>query len=160
MATRTLPALILVFSSGLAGCNGSSSPTAPSVTAASAVPQQPAPSAPAGLWGVTLFGVVSEVTAAGETPVEGVWVYCDACGKVGHTSAYTDANGYYSFTGDLDHDGGIWVNPGVPTLILVGKEGFQDPPGLPRSPRMPSGPGWREVTISGDTRFDITLVQR
>ena len=115
MTTRTLPALMLVMSAGLAGCNGSSAPTAPSVTAAPAVPQQPAPNAPAGLWGVTLFGLVSEVTPAGAVPVEGVWVYCDACGKFGHTSAYTDANGYYSFAGALDEDGGIWVNPGLPT---------------------------------------------
>jgi hypothetical protein len=110
---------------------------------------------------VTLFGVVWGESPTGSAPLAGAVVYCDACGEEGHTWARTDGNGYYSFSGDLSQGGGIWVNPGVPIPLLVGKEGYGDPAGLPpRSPRSPTGPGWREVTVDGDTRFDMTLVQQ
>jgi hypothetical protein len=46
----------------------------------------------------TLSGLVFEVTASGPVAVEGVQVYCDSCGELGHTSAYTDASGLYSFS--------------------------------------------------------------
>ena len=51
----------------------------------------------------------------------------------------------------------MWVAPGVPTPIAVGyyNKDYEDPPGLPA---MRQGPGWREVLIDGDTRFDIELV--
>jgi hypothetical protein len=102
---------------------------------------------------VTLSGVAYENTPAGRTPIEGVAVYCEPCGFETHTWAYTDANGFYSFFG-------VWLDA-RPTRIFARKEGFTDPPGLPRpTPPNPSGPGWREVRIDGDTRFDIELVRR
>lgn len=97
----------------------------------------------------TLSGVVFERTEAGTAPIEGVHVYCDACGSpVGHTSAYTDAHGQYSFS---------YTYAGVITL-LISKDGYGDPPGVPPS-RVQR---WlqREVAIGGDTRFDIELVPR
>ena len=84
-------------------------------------------------------------------PVADVSIYCDACGESGHSWLRSDVNGYYSFSGDLDAGGGIWLSTG-PTLLLVAKEGFQDPPMV--------SPGRREVRIDGDTRFDIELVRR
>ena len=53
----------------------------------------------------------------------------------------------------------VWVVPGVPIPIAVGyyNKDYEDPPGLPA---MGHGPGWREVLIDGDTRFDIELVRR
>ena len=70
-----------------------------------------------------------------------------------------DDNGFYHFSGDFASGGGVWVTPGIPTDILVGpyNKDYEDPPGLPPSRR---GPGWREVLIDGDTRFDIELVRR
>jgi hypothetical protein len=72
--------------------------------------------------------------------------------------AIADDNGFYHFSGDLATGGGVWLTPGVPTPIAVdyNKE-YEDPPGIPPSRR---GPGWRDVLIDGDTRFDIELVRR
>jgi hypothetical protein len=102
----------------------------------------------------TLSGVVFETTTTGRSPIEGVRVYCELCGAETHTDAYTDANGFYSFTG-------VW-NAGVfPTSIWSVKEGYRDPEGLARpTPPNASGPGWREVMVNGDTRYDIELVRR
>jgi hypothetical protein len=50
------------------------------------------------LSGVTLYGVVFELTPTGQMPLADTQVYCDACGEFGHTSAFTDANGFYSDT--------------------------------------------------------------
>ena len=50
---------------------------------------------------------------------------------------------------------------GFTNPLIVRKEGYDDPTGLP--PRTwPGSPllGWRDVTINGDTRFDIELVRR
>jgi len=44
----------------------------------------------------TLSGVVYEETPMGRAPVEGVDIYCDACGsEFGHTRVFTDTNGVY-----------------------------------------------------------------
>jgi hypothetical protein len=55
----------------------------------------------------------------------------------------------------------VW-NAGVrPTSLSATKAGYADPPGLPvMTPPNPSGAGWREVMVVGDTRFDIELVRR
>jgi hypothetical protein len=90
-------------------------------------------------------------------PVLGVSVYCDACGEVGHTTRTTDASGFYSFSGDIARGGGVWISAGIATPLIVTKEGYRDPPGLPPGP---VSQGWREVTVKGDTRFDIQLVPR
>jgi len=103
---------------------------------------------------VTLSGVVFEPTPTGRAPIEGVTLHCGACGAETHAWAYTDSEGRYEFIG-------VWLD-GVPTTsIWVGKDGFGDPPGLPTS-GLPHrfGLGWREVTIDGNTRFDIELVRR
>jgi hypothetical protein len=48
---------------------------------------------------VSLSGVVTERTTDEQTPIEGVRVYCDACGATGHTWRFTDKNGPTRFTG-------------------------------------------------------------
>jgi hypothetical protein len=108
---------------------------------------------------VSLSGVVYELTPTGRRPIAGAIVYCEPCGKETHTFATADDNGLYHFSGDLATGGGVWVAPGVPTPIAVGyyNKDYEDPPGLPA---MRQGPGWREVLIDGDTRFDIELVRR
>ena len=144
--------LILALTAGWAGCDGgtSSVPTAPSVTS-SPPPPLPAPGAPV-LRDVTLSGVVYEETPTGRVPIEGVDVYCEPCGAETHSWASTDSNGFYSFTG-------VWVES-LPTRLWIGKDGYADPAGLPRpTPPNPAGPGWREVRIDGDTRFDVQLVR-
>jgi hypothetical protein len=135
-------------------CDGgtqSPSPGAPSVP----VPQ-PGPAPPPAnsyqLSDATLSGVVSEMGSDGQAPIEGVRVYCEAC-EPGHADAITDASGVYGFHG-------VWVSPLAPTTLWVNRSGYQDPAGLPAPTTSPSGPGWREVTVNGDTRFDIQLVRR
>jgi len=143
----------------LGGC-GSDSPATPLTP--SPIPQAvvPAPTpGPTTLRGVSLSGVVYELTPTGRTPIAGAIVYCEPCGKETHTFATADDNGFYHFSGDLARGGGVWVSPGVPTPIAVGyyNRDYEDPPGLPA---MRQGPGWREVLIDGDTSFDIELVRR
>ena len=102
---------------------------------------------------MSLSGVVYELTPTGLTPIAAAVVYCELCGEETHTFATADDNGFYNFSGDLARGGGVWVVPGVPTPIAVGyyNKDYEDPPGLPA---MGHGPGWREVLIDGDTRFD------
>jgi hypothetical protein len=147
--TKSAPSgfLLWLLAVGLAGCD-SRGPTSPTSVAQQTV--RPAAGPPPGLHGVTLFGIVFETTAVGQVAVADVSIYCDACGQSGHTWLRTDANGYYSFSGDLAAGGGIWLSAG-PILVWVAKEGFQDPLGVL--------PGRREVRINGDTRFDIELVR-
>ena len=146
---------LLMIAAGLASCD--SAPTSPT-SAAPSLPPAPPPAAPPPvnanptLTPGGLSGVVSELTADGLLPIEGVELYCDACGEFGHTWVTTDASGAYDFGG-----GGIWLYPGSPrTTILVHKDGYDDPGGSP-------GPlQWsqRYVTINGDTRFNFQLVRR
>lgn len=143
--------IALLVAQGLAGCGASgrsSMPTAPSLPgpATSVAQAAPAVFAP----NVTLSGLVFERIDDAQVPIEGVDVYCEPCGEETHTRTYTDKKGFYSFTG-------TW---GSAFSILVRKEGYQDPPGMPINRGFPNGPGWRDVTIDGDTRFDIELVRR
>jgi hypothetical protein len=75
-------------------------------------------------------------------------VYCDSCGSPhGHTEAYSDTTGAYSFA---------WSANG-PHRLLVRKGGFRlaNPGG--------NYPGYAEFitpTVNGDTRFDIELVRQ
>lgn len=80
----------------------------------------------------TLSGVVSEMTPTGQVPVEGVHVEWSDL----HDVSMTDTNGFYSFSGVPAGLNSLWVN----------KAGYQA--------------GTRQVTITGDTRFDIQLVRR
>ena len=149
--------LILTLAAGLTGCDGSASslPAAPSTTTPppTTAPPPTTPWPGGNLVDVTLSGTVYEVTATGRAPIEGVTLYCELCGAETHTWAYTDATGFYRFTG-------VWVD-GRPTPVHVRKDGYADPVGVPGStPPNPSGAGWREVMVNGDTRFDIELVRQ
>jgi hypothetical protein len=154
---------VLVVALGCGGCSGSDSlatPLTPSPPPPqAAVPAPPASGFPPGqLMGVSLSGVVYELTPTGRTPIPQAYVYCEACSTETHMFVLADDNGFYHFSGDLATGGGVWVAPGVPTDIAVNyNKDYEDPPGLPPSRR---GPGWREVLIDGDTRFDIELVRR
>jgi hypothetical protein len=96
-------------------------------------------------------GVVSEVTPSGLITLEGVRVYCETCGVETHHSAYTDANGFYSFKGLYYQEFAIWVS----------KDGYVDPAGMELNKVFPVGRGWRDVKISGDnTQFDMQLAHK
>ena len=158
------PGGVLMLALALAGCSGSGSLPTPVSPSPSLPPPVvvPAPPWPAGtgyaLRGVSLSGVVYELTPTGRTPIARAAVYCELCGEQTHTWAAADDNGYYHFSGDLATGGGVWLQSGVPTPISVGSnKDFEDPPGLPA---LRQGPGWREVMIDGNTRFDIELVRR
>ncbi|HET7695826.1 MAG TPA: carboxypeptidase-like regulatory domain-containing protein [Vicinamibacterales bacterium] len=95
-----------------------------------------------------LSGVVFEMTAAGQVPVEGVELYCDSCGSpVGHTFVYTNAAGAYRFE---------WSQNGVHPLFVT-KAGYDifDPTG-----ELLDSYGRIHATVRGDTRFDVQLVRR
>jgi len=146
-----LPVLVLA----LAACSDSSSSwTAPAPLAPSPPPTRPSdpPSfPPAGytLSNVTLSGVVFEDTLNGRAPIEAVSVYCELCGAETHTWTSTDSNGFYEFIG-------VWTSGINATPVLVRKDGYIDPVGLPKL----TNPGWREVVVNGDTQFDMQLVRR
>lgn len=96
----------------------------------------------------TLSGMVYEVTPSGRVPIGGVELYCDSCGSPeGHTFVHTDADGLYSFS---------WAFNGV-TPLFVTKPGYAivDPTGTSID-----GFGRLNITVSGDTRFDIQLAPR
>ena len=146
--------LVLVLVAALAGCDGAS-PSAPTL------PSTPPPPPTATrtrsiptMLDVTLSGVVFELTPSGRAPIEGVTLHCGACGAETHAWAYTNSKGHYEFIG-------VWLDGSPATDISVEKDGFGDPPGRP-TPGLPHpyGPGWRTVTIDGNTRFDIELVRR
>ena len=143
----------LVFVAALAGCDGGS-PSAPTLPSTPPLPPTIPTRIIPGMLDVTLSGMVFELTPSGRAPIEGVTLHCGACGAETHAWAYTDSKGFYEFIG-------VWPDGFPVTAIWVDKDGFGDPPGLltPGLPH-PSGPGWRAVTIDGDTRFDIELVRR
>ena len=88
--------------------------------------------------------------------IEGVVVYCEQCGESTHNFAYTDSAGNYVFPP------GVWTEgrPDFPVRLWISKKGYKDPAGVPpNTPPNPSWPGWREVVINGDTRFDAELVR-
>ena len=173
--TTVVQLILLLLAQGTLACSGpDSSASPPSPTAPSAVPPpaRVAPCAapgsvsgcPTTRVGASLSGMVYELTPEGPVGIPGAAVYCEACGLITHTWATADASGFYRFSGDLATGGGIWLSPGVLTVIGVEHKAYQDPPGLPplRGPlgHIPTGPGWREVLIEGDTRFDIELVRQ
>ena len=155
MTNRVRTRIVLsVLALAQVGCGHSEpSPTAPSPSNVPVVPQAGAPVYT--LSNVILSGMVFEETANGRVGIAGADVYCEPCGADTHTWALTDANGLYHFTG-------VWTNPGhFPTRISVGKSGYVDPAGIPTpTPPNPSGQGWREVVVIGDTRFDMQLVRQ
>ena|SRR5687768_15819139 len=103
---------------------------------------------------VTLSGFVFADTPTGRVPVEALWVYCEPCTQETHAGTYTDARGFYSFTG-------VWRELSHSRIQMrFAKAGYTDPEGLPTPPRQLPGTGWREVEINGDTRFDVLLVRQ
>jgi len=160
--------VVLSCSIVTAGCDSRRAiiPTAPTPPVVATTPA-PAPASffygPGySLQGVSLSGVVQEITSTGtRLPIEGANVYCDACGAFGHMWTTTDGNGFYHFSGDLAAGGGIWLTGDGLTPLLLGKGGYQDPPGLPPLISRRQDPsGWREVRVNGDTRFDMLLIRR
>jgi hypothetical protein len=162
VTTRTRTAIMCaVLLQGLAGCTGSTEvPSAPSPPVASPAPPVGQPAGDSVLADATLSGMVYEVaidSSSRHVGLEGVSVYCEQCGESTHNFSYTDPKGEYVFPR------GVWTEgrPSFPIRIRVAKDGYQDPAGLPKpTPPNPSGPGWREVVIHGDTRFDMELVRR
>ncbi len=154
--TKGMPAVVfvLVCSAALTGCGESDSPTGPSPAPQAIAAPSPSLGQRDTLAGVSLFGVVYQTTSDGQEPIADATLYCDACGEFGHTWAHTDANGYYSFSGDLAAGGGIWLPAGGRILLNVVRDGYGDPPDLPTPALAPREGGWREVLVNGDTRFD------
>jgi hypothetical protein len=163
MANRTHTGILtFVLATGLVGCDRGRGPwpTAPSATVP-LPPPVPNTGGPAySVADVTLSGVVYEVTSAGPVPVEGVIV---ENGEGEYT--VTDAKGIYKLRP-------IWVcpcsyNPTVragTTYLWVSKNGYTDPPNQPASVFWAPGThlgerGWRDVTINGDTHFDVQLAR-
>lgn len=145
---RYLPVFFLLFIAvGMSACGSSRGPTAPTAPPTAVVPPAPVPQ-PGPQPTYTLSGVVSEVTAAGSVPAEGVQLYCDSCGSPdGHTFTSTDANGSYTFA---------WTRNGVHPL-LVWKDGYLviDPSGA-----LSDGRAVKNATVDGDTQFNIQIVRR
>lgn len=155
MRTQTRASAIataMVLATLVLGCSDERAPS-PTAPTPPQTPSTPTPASPAILY--TLSGVVFEVTSAGNTPVEGVEVYCEQCGPPdGHSLRCTDANGVYSF------DGASGVTAGRIELLLA-KRGYI----LPNQPDLsgPSGNSWMgrlSVTVTGDTRYDIQIIQK
>jgi hypothetical protein len=136
---------ILLAAASTVSCSNSDTFSTP----VSATPIPPPVSAPAPVpTPNTLRGIVFESTAAGRVAVAGVQVYCDSCGSPdGHTFAYTETDGSYSFS---------WAFDGVVPL-LVKKDGYSV---LAASSTFPDGTGVRLATVRGDTQFDIELARR
>jgi hypothetical protein len=150
--------VLLGLAQGLAGCGSSgpspTPPTAPSSVSPAPIPPPLPPPTGSFAYGAgyvlveaSLSGVVFEMTQTGQVPVPDVSVYCDACGEVGHTWQTTDAAGFYKFSGDVARGGGMWLSPANTAYLIVKKDGYRDPPVL-------------NVTVKGDTSFDIQLVRR
>lgn len=133
----------------MAACGGGGqSPVSPT-PAATPAPEPTPPPAP--LLGGTLYGLVFEQASNGPVPVAGVWVYCDACGPVGHTGMYTDDNGAYRLEGA----------PAGSTLLLLAKAGYK----LPRPDLILPNPnsgymGGMNAAVNGDSQFDIEVVRQ
>jgi hypothetical protein len=176
MTNRTLLGfLFFVLATGLAGCNDASpsSPTAPST----AQPQQTPPPTGGGsrdsynLANVTLSGVVYEMTPMGRVPIEGVPVSSDWFHLFPAPPAQgviTDSQGFFSFrpVWVCPCSWAPWVDAGI-TSIWVDKDGYEVPAWEPASvfgrrldPDVRPDLRLRDVTINGDTRFDIELVRR
>ncbi len=152
--------LLLVLAAGLPGCDGGR-PSVPSGPSTLPPPQTPSPGNSAfSVADVTLSGVVSEVTPNGLVPLEGVGV-SNGEGEY----AVTDANGFFSIrpVWVCPCSAQPWIEAGT-TLLWLYQDGYDDPAGQPPSlfarGLVNPGPGWRDVTIDGDTRFDTQLVRR
>jgi hypothetical protein len=148
--------VLLALLLGLAGCHGGTDNTSGPSPVQPSVPVTPSGDS-AVLVGATVFGVVYEVAATGRAPVAGVSVYCDSCGATGHTWKTTDANGYYSFSGDLAAGGGVWVGARGPINLLIAKTGYRV---VDAATTFPDGSASVAIVVHGDSRLDIQLAQQ
>ena len=80
-----------------------------------------------------LYGRVFERTPSGPVPIPALEMYCDSCGIGGHTRVYTDAGGSYVFTDVPNSRLSFYISWG--SYLNVRKD----------------------VTVNGDTQFDVTL---
>ena len=126
--SRLVAAVVMTLT--VTACGGDGNGTIPTPTAPAPI-TAPAPTPTPGST-FDLFGVISEVTANGVMPIEGVQV--EEYNR--HQFATTDANGFYRISG---------VSPG---RVGVGfdKEGYESSRSI--------------VTVNGDTRFDIQAIRR
>jgi hypothetical protein len=143
--SRLVAAVVMTLT--VAAC-GDGTGTIPTATAPTPIPNPRSTFA--------LFGVVSEVTANGIVPVEGVVIDVSSCeaspyGGCGNPfrpfdmRVTTNAQGTYIVEGVYPGPAGVWVE----------KAGFQLPEGV-----KVDGEGAQSVMVKGDTRFDIQLVRR
>ena len=146
----------LLIVHGLVGCDTSNPfqpiPSQPTPVPATPTPQ-PVPAPSFAHRDVTLSGFVTD---SDNRPVQWLWVYCEVCGAPdagGHTYAWADAQGFYSFRG-------IWAAPGVPISIWAGMDGYRVVEEIVPYPSW--GSGWIDVMVNvdSDTRFDIHVVRR
>ena len=165
MTNRTASGfLVLGLASSLSACDsrGVPAPATSGPTSPSAPPASITGSAFV-IEDVTVSGVVYEKTPTGDVPLAGVSI-SNGEGPSRMTPQLTDANGFFSFRP-------VWVcpcagDPGngpVPagmTFLIVRKNGYQDPPGLPESVFRPHDSGYRDVMIKGNTHVRLQLVKR
>jgi hypothetical protein len=168
--------LLVVLATGLAGCDGASSPspTAPTTAQPQPPPPPPPPPPPTGgfdsynVANVTLSGVVYEMTSMGRVPIEGVLVRSDYFHMFPTPDVVTDSRGFFSFrpVWVCPCSLALWVDAGI-TAIWVDKDGYEVQAGQPASvfgrrldPDVRPDLRLRDVTINGDTRFDVELVRR
>ena len=149
MISRLQLGIVLLIVQTLVGCGSvgvhPSAPSAPTSTPPVVTVRQPWPP---GVFTphVSVAGVVFEIVHDREVPIEHAWVYCELCGEETHSGMYTDDKGFYTFKG-------VWDN-NLPISVI--KQGYQDP----RGTDLPDGYVRREVTVNGDTRFNIQLARK
>jgi len=165
MTNRTHTGLLmLVLAAGLTGCDGAQSPGPTPLPQQSPRPPGSGPDT-FNVANVVLSGVVYEVTPMGRVPIEGVRVQSDHFHVFPTPDAVTDSQGFFSFSRVwvCPCSWAPWVDAGT-TAIWVEKEGYEVPAGQPASifgaNAQVKDRRTRDVTINGDTRFDIELVRR
>lgn len=166
MSNRTASGfLLLALVAGTSACDSGvalrptiSGPTSPSPTAA-----PPPVSAVSIVSDVTVSGVVYERTLTGDVPIAGVHI-SNGEGPFRMEPQLTDENGFFSFRR-------VWVcpcagDPGngpVPagmTYLILRKNGYGDPPGLPESVFRPHDTGYHDLMIDGNTHVRLQLVKK
>ena len=104
----------------------------------------------------------------GRVPIEGVRVLLDYFHVFPAPDVVTDSQGFFSFrpVWVCPCSWAPWVDAGI-TSIYVDKDGYEVPAGQPASvfgrrpgTDVPPDLRLRDVTINGETRFDIELVRR
>jgi hypothetical protein len=111
------------------------------------------------LMGVSLSGVVYELTPTGRTPIAGAIVYCEPCGESNAHIRLPPTRMASTTSREISRG-----------RRCLGGRGSADPrcrgslqqrfSKTRQYYRRRQGPGWREVLIDGDTIFDIELVRR